>query len=77
MPQAVKKTISLPHELADEVREIAEETGQTVSGVIQEGIRVLKQERLKKNFREMQSYWSSKAKEKGILSETDLKKLLK
>jgi hypothetical protein len=37
----------------------------------------LYQERLKKEFYQLQGYWSRRAKEKGILSEKDLEKYLK
>jgi len=35
-----------------------------------------RKERLRKDFYNIQNYWSSKAKEKGILSERDLKRYL-
>jgi metal-responsive CopG/Arc/MetJ family transcriptional regulator len=77
MATAVKKTISLPPELAKEVEEIASEEGKTLSAVIQDALRFLRKERLKKDFYQIQGYWSRKAKEKGILSEKDLKRYLK
>jgi predicted transcriptional regulator len=73
MAMAVKKTISLPPDLAREVEEIAREEGIPVSAVIQDALRLAKRERLKKSFYQAQNYWSRKAKEKGILSERDLK----
>ena len=76
MGEAVKKTISLPPELADEVDAIAREEGKTVSAVIQDALRFARKNRIKKEFREMQGYWSQKAKEKGILTESDLKRYL-
>jgi hypothetical protein len=42
-----------------------------------EALRLTKQERLKKEFYQIQGFWSKKAKEKGILTEEDLKKYLK
>jgi predicted transcriptional regulator len=77
MAKAVKKTISLPFELAREVEEIAREERKTLSAVIQEALKILKKERLRKEFYQAQNYWSSKAKEKGILTEKDLKHYLK
>jgi len=76
MGLAVKKTISLPQDLASEAEEIAREEGKTISAVIQDALKLAKQERLKRQFREIQSYWSNKAKEKGILTEDDLDELL-
>ena len=76
MGTAVKKTISLPPDLAREAEEIASEEGKTLSAVIQDALRVVWRERLKREFKEIQGYWSRKAKEKGILSEKDLKRYL-
>jgi len=76
MGNAVKKTISLPSELAREAEEIAKAEGKTLSAVIQDALRVARKERLKQEFRELQGYWSQKAKEKGVLTERDLQRLL-
>lgn len=76
MGTAVKKTISLPPDLAREAEEIASEEGKTLSAVIQDALRVARRERLKREFKEIQGYWSRKAKEKGILSEKDLERYL-
>ncbi len=77
MGTAVKKTISLPPELAKEVEEISREEGKPLSAVIQDALRLARKERAKKNFYEIQNYWSRKAKEKGILTEKDLERYLK
>jgi metal-responsive CopG/Arc/MetJ family transcriptional regulator len=77
MATAVKKTISLPPELAKEAEELAAEAGKTLSGVIQDALRIARRERLKKEFKEIQGYWSKRAKEKGILTEKDLQEYLK
>jgi predicted transcriptional regulator len=73
---AVKKTISLPPALSEELDEIAREEGKTVSAVIQEALRAAKRERLKSGFQAIQGYWAKKAKEKGILTERDLRRYL-
>jgi len=77
MATAVKKTISLPPDLAKEVEETAREEGKPVSAVIQDALRFAKRERLKREFYQLQNYWSRKAKEKGILTERDLEGYLK
>lgn len=77
MSTAVKKTISLPPELAEEIEKIANEEGKTLSAVIQDAIRIARQERLKNEFSQIQNYWSRKAKEKGILTEKELESYLK
>lgn len=77
MATAVKKTISLPPDLAKEIEMIAEEEGKTLSAVIQDALRSKRKQRLEKEFYQLQNYWSSKAKQKGILTEKDLEKYLK
>jgi post-segregation antitoxin (ccd killing protein) len=77
MATAVKKTISLPPDLAKEVEEKAREEGIAVSAVIQDALRLAKREKLKSEFYQVQNYWSRKAKEKGILTERDLERYLK
>ena len=75
--KVVKKTISLPRELAREVERRAREEHKSLSAVIQESLWTTRRRRLRKQFRDMQNYWSQRAKEKGILSETDLERYLR
>jgi predicted transcriptional regulator len=74
--RAVKKTISLPPELARELEDQARAERRTLSGVIQEALWKARRRGLRKRFHQLQSYWSRKAKEKGILSERDLERYL-
>jgi metal-responsive CopG/Arc/MetJ family transcriptional regulator len=73
---AVKKTISLPCELAREVEETARTEGKTLSAVIQDALRFTRASRLRGEFKAVQDYWSRKARERGILSEEDLRRYL-
>jgi Arc/MetJ-type ribon-helix-helix transcriptional regulator len=73
---AVKKTISLPPELARDAEELARAEGKTLSAVIQDALRLTRAARLKREFRAVQDYWSRRAREKGILSEDDLRRYL-
>jgi metal-responsive CopG/Arc/MetJ family transcriptional regulator len=77
MTTAVKKTISLPAELAEEAESIAREEGKTLSAVIQDALRLARKKRLRREFNQIQEYWSRKAKDKGILTEADLERYLK
>ena len=77
MATAVRKTISLPPDLARQVEEIAESEGKTVSAVVQDALRMARREYLKQEYRGIQSYWSTKAREKGILTDKDLRRYLK
>lgn len=74
---AVKRTISLPKELAREAERVARAEGRSLSSVIQEALRIARTERLKREFRGLQGYWSRKAREQGILSERDLERCLR
>jgi predicted transcriptional regulator len=76
MGTAVKKTISLPPDLAREAEEIARTEGKTLSAVIQEALRLARRQRLRRELRGIRGYWSGLAKERGILSERDLERYL-
>jgi len=77
MTGAVKKTISLPKQLAAQVEDRARAEGKTVSGVVQEALREAQARRLRREFKKIQGYWSAKAREKGILTERDLQRILR
>jgi metal-responsive CopG/Arc/MetJ family transcriptional regulator len=75
--KAVKKAISLPADLAAEVEAIARDENKSLSAVVQDALRALKRSRLRGEFRELQGYWSNRARTAGILSERDLERLLR
>ncbi len=76
MGPAVKKTISLPPELARETEEIARAEGKTLSAMIQDALRMARSQRLRHELGNIRGYWSRLAKKKGILSEKDLERYL-
>lgn len=76
MAIAVKKTISLPPDLAEEAETTAREEGKTLSAVIQDALRLSRQVRLQGELRSLQGYWSKRAKERGILTEKALERYL-
>jgi len=76
MGTAVKKTISLPPELAREAEEIARVEGKSLSAVVQDALRQARAHRLKGELDNLQGYWSRVAREKGILTEEDLERYL-
>ena len=76
MKATVKKTISLPRELAREVEETARSEGKTISAVIEDALRKKRGKELKAEFKAVQGYWTRKAREKGILTEADLRRYL-
>ncbi len=77
MSKAIKRTISLPPELAKEAEDLARAKGKTLSAVIQDALRLARAERRAQEFRGIQGYWSRKPQEKGILTERDLQRYLK
>jgi len=76
MSVAVKKTISLPAELARDAEALAKAEGKTLSAVIQDALRSARIERRLQELRGIQGYWSRKARERGLLSEQDLERYL-
>jgi metal-responsive CopG/Arc/MetJ family transcriptional regulator len=77
MAAAVKKTISLPADLAREVEALAKAEGKTLSAVIQDALRQARIDRRLQELRGLQGYWSRKARERGILTEQDLERYLR
>jgi len=75
--KAVKKAISLPADLAAEVEAIARDENKSLSAVVQDALRAFKRSRLRGEFRELQGYWSNRARAAGVLSERDLERLLR
>jgi hypothetical protein len=75
--RAVKKAISLPPDLAKFAMATARDEGKTLSAVIQDAVRAYRLSRLRSEYRDLQSYWSQRAREKGVLTETQLERYLK
>ena len=48
-----------------------------MSAAIQDALRLTRAERLKRELRAAQDYWSRRAKQRGILTERDLKRYLR
>jgi metal-responsive CopG/Arc/MetJ family transcriptional regulator len=76
MANAVKKTISLPLDLAQEAEALAHAEGKSLSAVIQDALRQASIARRMQEFRGIQGYWSRRARERGLLSEDDLERYL-
>lgn len=76
MASAVKKTISLPADLARETEARARAEGKTLSAVVQDALRQARIARQLQELRGMQGYWSRRARDQGILSEKDLERYL-
>ena len=77
MANAVKKTISIPADLARDAEALARAEGKTLSAVIQDALRQSRIERRLQDLRGLQGYWSRKARDKGILTEQDIERYLR
>lgn len=76
MANAVKKTISLPADLAREAEALAEAEGKTLSAVIQDALRQARIARRGEESRTIQGDWTRRARDKGLLTEEDLERYL-
>ena len=74
---AVRKTISLPPDLARDAEATARAEGKTLSAVVQEALRQARAARLREELGALQDYWSRRARERAILSEEDLQRYLR
>lgn len=72
----VRRTISLPPDLAREAEETARAEGKSVSAVVEEALRSALRVRLDSELKKVQGFWSLIARERGLLSETDLARYL-
>ena len=77
MTNAVKKTISLPADLAQQAEALAQAEGKSLSGVIQDALRQAGIERRLQELRGIQAFWSQRARARGILTEKDLARYLR
>ena len=76
MASAVRKTISLPADLARETEALARAEGETLSAFVQDALRRARIDRRLEELRGMQGYWSRKARDQRILTEKDLERYL-
>ena len=77
MPSAVKKTISLPPDLARAAELMARAEGKTLSAVVQDALPKARAVYLVDELEALQGYWSRRAKELGIVTEEDLRRYLR
>ena len=74
--RAVKKAISLPPDLARFAMATSREEGKTLSAVVQDAMRAYQLARLRGEYRDIQGYWSQRAREKGVMTEQQLDRYL-
>jgi hypothetical protein len=77
MGTTVRKTISLPAGLAREAEAVARAEGKTFATVVGAALRQFCAQRRDRELGSIQGYWSRLARQRGILSERDLKRYLR
>ncbi|MDX2142414.1 MAG: hypothetical protein SFV19_03575 [Rhodospirillaceae bacterium] len=77
MANAVRKTISLPAQLAREAEKQARAEGKTLSAVVQDALRAARAARLRAELKSIQDIFAPKARAKGIFTERDLERYLR
>ena len=76
MPAVVRRTISLPANVAREAEALARAEGKTLSAVIRDALKHDQASRPLRALRGIQGYWIQLAREQRILSERDLERYL-
>lgn len=69
-------TISLPPEMAEEYESLAKQQAKNKSQLFREMFQGYKEQTLEQEFFELQRYGTTLAREKGILTEEDVEKLV-
>src|SRR3970040_25994 len=74
MGDAVKKTISLPPDLAEDAERVAKEEGKSLSAVIQDALRLSRRHRLSSEWEEMQGDWSAPAGARRVVFDSHVRR---
>ena len=69
-------TISMPHDIAEEYEKLAKKTAKNRSALFREMFIAYKKQSLKDEFRELQAYGSALSRQKKILTESDVEKIV-
>lgn len=76
MATTAKRQLALPAALSRDLNRLARRKGKSAVAVLQDLVTENRQNRLAREFRDLQGYWSKKAKTKGILTARDLRRYL-
>ncbi len=76
MPRTVRKTISLPAELARDLERRAREEGRSFSALVADALRAADIARRRRQLRGLQGYWAAQAHRLGVRTEADLERYL-
>jgi hypothetical protein len=69
-------TISMPQDMAEEYESMARLTSKNKSALFREMFQEYKQQKLEKEFRDLQKYGSDQGRKKGLFTESDVEKLV-
>ncbi len=72
----VAVTISLPPEIAEDYEKIAEQEAKNKSQLFRDMFSLYREKTLEREFYDLQRYGAKKAREKGILTEKDVEKIV-
>ncbi|KKL49099.1 hypothetical protein LCGC14_2318900 [marine sediment metagenome] len=72
----VAVTISMPQDMAEEYDKLAKRMAKNRSVLFREMFLAYKKHALEKEFRELQTYGVTLAREKGLFTESDVEKLV-
>lgn len=78
MSKVIRKTIMIPTDLKDEIEKLSKKENRSFNSIVNEALKLLiKKNKLKSEFFEIQNYWNKIAKRKKIFTEEELEKILK
>jgi hypothetical protein len=77
MSKVGKKVVTLPAHLLPKLRLLHAMRTRSLSSVIRDALQALVRARRREEFWELQAYWSNRAQAKGVLSQLDLRRLLR
>lgn len=75
MKRRVRRSISLPATLAEELDRTAKANETSASAVIQQALRVAWAERRRRELARARDHWTREATARGVLTESDLRRL--
>lgn len=76
MATTAKRQLVLPEALSRDLNRLARRRGKSTIAVLQDLVTENRQNHLEQEFRDLQGYWSKKARAKGVLTARDLKRYL-
>ncbi len=76
MSRTVRKTVSLPAELARALERRARLEGRSFSALVADALRTAGIAQRRRQLRGLQGYWAARARRLGILTERDLERCL-